>query len=174
MVSFIRLVCCGHDSNNDRSSLAHGTPPNINRSNWDVTVPSISTVVSNEGSERHVQSLNSFIHLCSLTRILEEMLPIVYDLQPIEDATWKIIRKLEHSLDVWRDGLPMYLKQVPRECLPHVNGASNLWFCYLSVKLLLCRLSLKVRTLHMLSSGWNTNLQFVDDFAQSNISASRG
>lgn len=146
MVTFAyRLLCPIADDH--RSSLAHGTPPNINSSNWDVSAPSTATLISNGSSTHHVRSFESFVHLCSLTKILAEMLPLVYDLHPIEESTWKTIRRLEHRLDVWQDALPDYLRHKAPQHPSDINGASNLWFCYLSVQLLLCRLALRVRTL---------------------------
>lgn len=140
-----RLLWAIADEN--RSSLAHGTPPNINSSNWDVSDPSMAILTTKGSFTQHGRSFESFLHLCSLTRILAEMLPLVYDLRPVEESTWKTIRRLEHRLDVWQDALPDYLRHKTPQCPSEVNGASNLWFCYLSAKILLCRLSLRVRTM---------------------------
>ena len=88
----------------------------------------------------------SFVHLCSLTHILEDMLPLIYDLHPNEEASWKKIRRIEYLLDEWEDELPSYLSFKTHEVTStmNVNGASNLWFCYLSLKLLLHRLAIRV------------------------------
>jgi hypothetical protein len=90
-------------------------------------------------------AMSSFIYLCSLTNILGEILPLVYSLKREDDNFWKTIRKLECSLDDWEDKLPKHLA-LESVSLPGCgDGSCSLWFCYLSVRLLLHRLPLKVR-----------------------------
>ena len=59
---------------------------------------------------------------------------------------WKSLRKIECSLDDWEEALPDYLKGENANFInaESVNGASNLWFGFLSLKLLICRVGLRV------------------------------
>lgn len=97
-------------------------------------------------SELRKKTSMSFIHLCSLTQILEHLLPLVYALNPNPEDSWKTIRRIEHLLDEWEDGLPTYLNAKAHDTgnSRNVNGASNLWFGFLSLKLLLHRVAFRV------------------------------
>lgn len=124
-----------------RSSLSHGTPPNISSRNYDVALPKepLSTTSDTE-------TPSTYPHLSSLTQVLGEILPIIYTLRPNEQDVWKVIRRTECSLDDWADNLPVSLKAA-RHAIGQqavVFGSSSLWFCYLSVKLVLNRLAFKV------------------------------
>ena len=129
-----------------RSSLAHGTPPNISRANYDVPLPSPDSLTnggySSEASER---ATASFLHLCLLTQILGDILPLVYALHPNQDDMWKSIRRIECALDDWRDALPDFLRNPDVLNGERSNGTSNLIFCFLSVRVLLCRVAFRVR-----------------------------
>ena len=85
-----------------------------------------------------------FLYLCSLTQILGDILPLVYSLDAARDNFWKILRKLECSLDDWEDSLPEYLRSSSTNVLVGADGSSHLWFCFLSLRLLLRRLGVKV------------------------------
>lgn len=112
--------------------------------------------------------LESFIHLCSLTKILEDILSIVYALRPVEDETWKSIRKLEYLLDAWEDNLPGHLMPEVQDkgYQLDINGSTNLWFCYLSLKLLLYRVSLRVRHSKLSCFISRQLTPCIDDFAE--------
>ena len=129
-----------------RSSLAHGTPPNINRSHFDVPLPSHQSLLTMQSSEYHKTASASFIYLCSLTQILGDILPLVYTLHADADEAEKGFHPIECKLGEWEDSLPHYLKPNAgnfNDWVP-VNGASSLWFSYLSLKLLLCRVAFRV------------------------------
>lgn len=83
------------------------------------------------------------------------MLPLVYTVHPNPEATWKSIRRVEYLLDEWEDALPDYLngKRRGSHGAFNINGASNLWFCFLSLKLLLHRLAFRVGSLLPLLRG---------------------
>ena len=129
-----------------RASLSHGTPPNIHRANYDVPLPSLDQLTGPESSETRKKVASSFHYLCSLTQVLGEILPLVYALRPNLDSMEKDIRRLECRLDEWEDGLPHYLRRSLQEndMRKNVNGSSSLWFCFLSLKLLVCRVALRV------------------------------
>ena len=95
----------------------------------------------------------TFSHLCRLTKVLGELLPIVYSLRANNTEHWKQIRRAECALDDWLDALPDCLNQTkePKDQISNVSGASSLWFCYLSLQLVLDRLAFKVRSLPRLS-----------------------
>ncbi|PVH76137.1 hypothetical protein DL98DRAFT_426190 [Cadophora sp. DSE1049] len=116
------------------SSLAHGTPPNIQRANYDVPLPTLE----------QSNSAMTFIKLCSLSQILGSLLPLVYSLQINENDATKETRRIQCSLDDWEGDLPHNLNLGSHDRVDGVNGSANLWFCFLSVRLLLCRVMFKV------------------------------
>ncbi|XMA15425.1 hypothetical protein WAI453_008216 [Rhynchosporium graminicola] len=123
-------------------SFAHGTPSNINSSHYDVPFPT-SQMLGPHGSilPESQRSMESFIALCKLTQILGQALPLVYDLiGSSQKETSKTIRRIEADLDIWEDDLPDYLSSVDHS--DSVSGGSSLRLCYLSLKMLVCRISL--------------------------------
>ncbi|RMY85626.1 hypothetical protein D0864_07262 [Hortaea werneckii] len=121
------------------SSLAHGIPSNICPSNSDVPLPSVASIAGQSATEGMKRAASSFVHLCSLTQILADLLPLVYSLKETQKDIGKKTRRLECDLDSWEDSLPDFLRMDSGPCTEHVNGSSNLWFCFLSLKVLLCR-----------------------------------
>lgn len=130
-----------------RSSLSHGTPPNIVRDNYDVPLPSPDTFIKTNAPEAHRRASTSFYHLCWLTRILGDILPLVYTLKPNYKEAWKVIRRNECALDDWEDALPEYLCRTEHETAPQIDSkpwSSGLWFYCLTLKLMLNRLAFRV------------------------------
>ncbi|GAB1191060.1 hypothetical protein APSETT444_000229 [Aspergillus pseudonomiae] len=124
------------------SSFAHGISPTITKSRYDVPIPMLEDIITDSNqSDTRIKAANSFIHLCTLTEILGEVLPLVYDLNPNPKETWKQIRRLETDLDEWEDRLPNYLRRNNNENT-RVSGSSSLQLSYLAVRLLLNRISL--------------------------------
>ncbi|KAH7394984.1 fungal-specific transcription factor domain-containing protein [Phaeosphaeria sp. MPI-PUGE-AT-0046c] len=125
------------------SSIGHGTPPLINSKYYDVPLVTLDMLVTSDTSESYTQSASTFVQLCKLTHILGSILPLVYELQMDVQDIWRSLRKAECALDDWLLSLPPYIaSQSSLETLG-VNGSSNLWFAYLSLQLLLCRLDFK-------------------------------
>jgi hypothetical protein len=122
------------------SSISHGIPPTIHPEYYDVPLVSIDMFNSLTKSPAYLQSISTFIHLCTLTQILGAILPLIYALRLSTEETFRRLRKVECSLDDWLVSLPTYLSL---NSSTTVNGRSNLHFSYLSTKLLLSRLSLK-------------------------------
>jgi hypothetical protein len=121
------------------SSIGHGTPPTINPLYFDVPIPAIeSTIVPDSES----QARSTFVHLCTLSQILGDILPLVYSIQQDPNEIKRQLRKAECKLDDWILELPEYLRPNFTTAVV-VNGSSNLWFAYLSVKVLVCRLSFR-------------------------------
>ncbi|KAL2075594.1 hypothetical protein VTL71DRAFT_537 [Oculimacula yallundae] len=123
-------------------SFAHGTPSNINSKHYDVPVPTLAMLLPLQPiSPECRKSLGSFIALCKLTEILGQALPMVYDLKgSSQKDTSKMIRRIEADLDIWEDSLPDYLSSSVHS--DFVSGSSSLRLCYLSLKMLVCRISL--------------------------------
>lgn len=88
---------------------------------------------------------SSFHYLCSLTQILTGMLPLVYRLDGDSAHTLRTTKRLECAADDWEAVLPADMRTESALWSAPVNGSSSLWFCYLSLRLLLCRLSLRER-----------------------------
>ena len=89
------------------------------------------------------RSSESFIAFCQMTEILGQALPLVYDLEGnSQKDTSKVVRRIEVDLDKWEDSLPDYLSSTSNRVT--VSGSSSLRLCYLSLKMLICRISLHV------------------------------
>lgn len=115
----------------------------IHQQNYDVPLPAFETLGFSESSEACKRSATSFIHLCSLSKLLGDLLPYVYSLKPDYHDTTRAIRRIECSLDEWLANLPAYLKSPSVRNEETANGSSSLYFCLLSMKLLLCRVVFK-------------------------------
>jgi hypothetical protein len=128
------------------SSFAHGTPPTIHTSNYDVPLPTQTSLLALGTTETRRRALETFLRLCSLTRILSNILPLVYSLAPNYEDMWKQTRRIECSLDEWETDLPESLQCADNinEHPDGTNGLSSLRFCFLAVKLLLYRVAVRV------------------------------
>ena len=130
------------------SSLTHGTPPLVHKDNFDVPLPLI---------ERFGGSAIVFVHLCSLTHVLGNILPLMYTLQRDSGNMWMAIRRIECSLD----DLEVSLSDFLRHSTPGsggTNGKSNLMLCFLALKLALNRVAFRV-----CRASTNVTKSFVDD-----------
>jgi hypothetical protein len=125
------------------SSIGHGIPPTINPLFCDVPLPTLESIIAPSTPQPHIQSATSFIEFCKLSQILGDLLPHVYSLQQDPDKIQRHLQRIECDLDDWVAELPEFLR-LSEPTASVVNGASNLWFAYLSVKVLVCRLSFKV------------------------------
>lgn len=135
-----------------RGSLSHGTPGHIHRDQWDVALPEISTILddapSNSNtsvSEVRLRGAHSFIALCRLTKILGDVLSVVYSLreEPVEH-TLKVLRRQEAAIDDWQDSLPSWLNPGGTEFERDQPGSLNLRLSFLAVKMCICRVALQV------------------------------
>lgn len=97
----------------ERSSFAHGIPPTITKNQYNVPLP--------------VSESPGFVCLCTLSTILGDVLPLVYDLS-IGSEIWRRIRRVEADLDQWEEESP--------------DISSSIRLGYLSIRLLVCRISL--------------------------------
>lgn len=87
-----------------------------------------------------------FIHVCALTELLGEILPLVYQVQPLASdfdstshsaASDHAIQNSKKHLDILERQLPPWRAHASKP------GLSNLWFCFLSTRLLLSRVKLR-------------------------------
>jgi hypothetical protein len=97
-------------------------------------------------SNSQLRSIEIFISLCSLSEILGDILPLIYDLDMSTHKNLaKKMRRLDVDLDNWEDGLPEWLQSSHGKPLsPVVSGSSNLQLSLLAVRLLLHRIRLHV------------------------------
>jgi hypothetical protein len=129
-----------------RSSFAHGVPGNIVRNQYDVPMPTIEILVTvGKESLLRKEAANCFIALCSLTEILGDILPLVYDIQRRFQDMDRILRRLEVDLDTWEDS-EVVTNIFNRDRTP-VPGASSLKLGFLAVRMLLKRVGLFVSVL---------------------------
>jgi hypothetical protein len=129
------------------SSIGHGIPPSINPDYYDVPLVTLDMLEPLTTSKTSRNSAMTFIYLCKLTQILGNLLPHIYTLRVDFDALWKSLKKTDCKLDDWLAALPTWLSPLSALNDTSVNGSSSLWFSYLSVKLLFCRLTYRA-TLH--------------------------
>ncbi|KAF3003680.1 hypothetical protein E8E13_008625 [Curvularia kusanoi] len=125
------------------SSIGHGIPPTINPDFHDVPVPKlVSQTINGTEVPFSLQVNDTFMYLCTLSKILGDMLPLVYSLREASEDIMRRLRKIECALDDWEVALPKHLQRV--QAIPVItNGMSNLQFAYLSLRVLLCRLYYK-------------------------------
>lgn len=119
-------------------------PPCILRANYDVPLPSLEDIVPSCSSESH--SAENFISLCSLSEILGDILPLVYDISTNpQNNIGKKLRQLDVDLDKWEEVLPEWLRDsLATPIKPIIAGSSNLQLAALAIKLLICRIRLRV------------------------------
>jgi hypothetical protein len=137
-----------------RSSLSHGTPPNIISENHDVPSPKSDMFLAANAPTAHRSASVSFVYLCRLTSILGDMLPLVYSLKPNYKDAWKTIRRVECALDEWEDDLREHSDGAGQGNVQGTNMpcSSGLWFCYLTLRLMLKRLAFRVRSTRSLTT----------------------
>ncbi|CAI6335050.1 unnamed protein product [Periconia digitata] len=135
------------------SSLAHGVPPQISKRFYDVPRPTIATLLPSTfpdgrigptDTQKHATA--NFVHLCALTELLGEVLPLVYQVQPLVSDLDSVshpavpdqaIQDSKTRLSILEHQIPPWRSQVSSP------GLSNLWFCFLSTRLLLSRVTLR-------------------------------
>ena len=126
------------------SSVGHGIPPTISPHYHDVPLPTFLSAVDADTIQKamELRSNATFVQLCKLSQILGDLLPHVYSLRKAPDEILRHLLKIESALDDWVHALPEFIH--PDHISPgSINGASNMWFAYLSLRVLVCRLSYK-------------------------------
>lgn len=126
------------------SSVGHGNPPTISPQYYDVPLPTFPLAEYGDATQKAVElrSNATFVELCKLSRILGDLLPLVYSLRKAPDVVLQQLCEVEGALRIWAQNLPEFLD--PDIIKPgSINGASNLWFAHLSLWLLVRRMAYK-------------------------------
>lgn len=109
----------------------------VDRRYWDVELPDRSDAEESRAAA-------CFMALCGLTRVLSEVLPLIYSVA----GSWSSsdieqLKSLELDLSQWHDELPTWLMRDYGSASSDVEGLLNLQLSYFSVKLTIARLSLR-------------------------------
>ncbi|KAH6605911.1 hypothetical protein Trco_005064 [Trichoderma cornu-damae] len=125
------------------TSLAHGTPPHIQKSQYDVPPPTIEYVrdSSTEGNNPCFEmTAKVFVSLVTLSEVLDRFLQYVYCVGREKLTT----TDLELALHQWVEKLEGPCRRIVlRGSHLEVTGAANLRLAYLTAKLLLQRIQLE-------------------------------
>jgi hypothetical protein len=131
-----------------RGSFGHGVPPQIAKSQYDVPLPTVDSLVPPHArSNERVRAARCHIALCRLTEILGELLPLVYGLQAkLARESSKKLRQIRTDLDLWEDSLPDWLRSPTQNRGDQLHASSSLQLAFLAVKMLISRVELNVST----------------------------
>lgn len=125
------------------SSIAYGAPPHIAKGYYDVPIPTLDSLLCGLGKVTVGQkcAFTCFINLCALTELLGDILPLVHGLRVDPNELYRSVEQKKIELEDLGTRIP--------EWLPHPNrpGSSNLWFFFLSIKLVLSRVALRAAVL---------------------------
>ncbi|KAL6707867.1 hypothetical protein ACN47E_003767 [Coniothyrium glycines] len=115
------------------ASVAYGAPPSISKGYYDVPRPTVSSLINAKATANQKQATTCFVHLCALTELLGQVLPLVYQINPDRtQLAWEIDR-LQRALNDLEVQLP---KWIPT---PNRPGTPMLWLSFLSIRLVLAR-----------------------------------
>jgi hypothetical protein len=133
------------------SSIAYGAPPHIRKGFYDVPMPTLDLLIAapSKVSANQRYASTCFIHLCGLTELLGDILSLVHALKPDPQQFHQAVQQAQSELRNLESVLPAWLPE------PNRPGSSNLWFCFLSMRLLLSRVALRASVL--LSGNPNNN-----------------
>ena len=123
------------------SSIAYGAPPHIVKGFYDVPKPSLEMLLSTKATMTQKYASHCFLHLCAITELLGDILPLVYRIGPDPQELSDAVERLKVVLNDLESQLPAWLPE------PDRPGTSNLWFCFLSMRLLLSRVALRASIL---------------------------
>ncbi|KAH7080662.1 C6 transcription factor-like protein [Paraphoma chrysanthemicola] len=119
------------------SSIAYGAPPHISKGYYDVPRPTVSSLISPKSTAQQKHATTCFIHMCELTELLGDILPLVYQINPDRDELSRKVDRFKGELNELETRLPEWLP------LPNRAGSSMLWLCFLSVRLILARITFR-------------------------------
>ncbi|KAK5557715.1 hypothetical protein LTR46_003893 [Exophiala xenobiotica] len=124
-------------------NFAQGTPPYISKGHYDVPLPTMDLLTHGRtGSSRHVRAAEVFIHLCRLTEIVGDVLPLIYHIRSGNDSlAAEQTSRSEIELNRWVESRPAWLSLNDFQTRPPVPGLLNLQLCYLAVRMLLRRIA---------------------------------
>ncbi|KPM35546.1 hypothetical protein AK830_g11013 [Neonectria ditissima] len=123
------------------TSLAHGTPPHISRTQFNVPKPTIEYLCEAGSAEDKKQKASVFVALVGLTDVLDLSLRHIYHFEPGEPRN---TTHLELALNNWVESLDDKIRRIIiRGTNLEIPGAANLRLAYLNVRLLLERIKLE-------------------------------
>jgi len=124
-------------------NFAQGTPPYISKGHYDVPLPTIELLAQGRGgSVKHARAAEVFIHLCRLTEIVGDVLPLIYHIRSGNDSiAAEQTSRSEIELNRWMESRPSWLNLNDFHNRPPVPGLVNLQLSYLSVRMLLRRIA---------------------------------
>jgi len=119
------------------SSIAYGAPPSISRGYHDVPRPTVASLISPKSTQQQKHATTCFVHLCVLTELLGDILPLVYQISPDREHLAREISRFKLELNELETRLPDWMP------LPNRPGSSMLWLCFLSIRLVLARITFR-------------------------------
>jgi hypothetical protein len=123
------------------SSIAYGAPPYISKGYYDVPLPTINTLISSKATAQQQHATMCFVHLCELTKLLGGILPLVYQIKPDREQLSREVVRCKAELNELETRLPDWLP------LPNRAGSCMLWLCFLSIRLILARITFRAAML---------------------------
>jgi hypothetical protein len=130
--------------NPPRSSFAYGVPCSIVKDQYDVSLPDRATLLK-RSSQRNGRGTDCFLALCTLTEILADVLPFVFSLNAKSaKESSRNLRRLQTQLDEWEEALPEWIRIDQDQVSDSQDGSCSLQLSFLAVKMLLCRIALRV------------------------------
>lgn len=115
-------------------------------------MPGLETILDDMSSTSsaylsRMKGAQSFIALCELTKLLGDVLSVIYALRPDPlEQTLKVLRRVETRVDDWQDSLPGWLDPCSNFFERNQPGSLNLRLSYLAIKMCICRAALQVRS----------------------------
>ncbi|KAH7175648.1 fungal-specific transcription factor domain-containing protein [Dactylonectria macrodidyma] len=123
------------------TSLAHGTPPHISRTHFNVPMPTLENLCPSGSKEGAREKASVFVALVGLTDVLDLNLKHIYHFELGEPRN---TTHLELALNNWVESLDDDIRRIIiRGTNLEVPGAANLRLTYLTVRLLLERIKLE-------------------------------
>ena len=124
-------------------NFAQGTPPYISKNHYDVPLPTLELLTAGRtNSVKHVRAAEVYIHLCKLTEIVGDVLPLIYHIRSGNDSiAAEQTSRSEIELNRWIESRPSWLNLNEFQNRPAVPGLVNLQLCYLAVRMLLRRIA---------------------------------
>lgn len=124
-------------------NFAQGTPPYISKNHYDVPLPTLELLTTGRGtSMKHVRAAEVFIHLCKLTEIVGDVLPLIYHIRSGNDTiAAEQTSRSEIELNRWIESRPPWMNLQDFQNRPAVPGLVNLQLCFLAVRMLLRRIA---------------------------------
>ncbi|KAF3052122.1 hypothetical protein E8E11_011017 [Didymella keratinophila] len=119
------------------SSVAYGGPPHITKGYHDVPRPTVGSLISHKANQQQKQATTCFVNFCALTELVQSIIPLIYQIEPDRMQLSQQVAHFKRELNNLEAQLPTWLP------LPNQPGSSNLWFCFLSTRLLLARVTLR-------------------------------